>query len=201
MILSFHRSHQIAVNIAKPGAETRVFVFDVALGVRKETQGPSQLPLESQVDPHSGMLLNLTQMDQFLRELARMWEAHPWSSLRELVLKSEEFIADSVLRAGAGLWAVEEIRFTEKRGFWLQMRQRKLFGGAEEIRELGLKLFKIRSQYPLDENHWEERGFQNLNVSSLQDLFSGKVFLDNPGLDSLEIEDLATFEKWSHGKI
>jgi hypothetical protein len=181
----------MAVDISKPGFETRAFVFDVALGLKKDLASGA-LPLESQVDPLSGMLLNLTQVDQILQELVKLWDSKSWSSLAALLLESQKFLTDQL----AGKLAVAELCLCEKRGFWFKSQPGKrgeFFCGREEIRELDAKLFKIRYQYLFDENHWEQ---QNLKVSSGDDLFSEKVFQDNPGLDSIKIEDLATSEKW-----
>lgn len=202
MILSLHRSQKMAVNITKPGFETRAFVFDVALGLRlgRDT-AKDDLLLDLQVDPLSGMLVNLVQVDQILQELAQLWDSKIWSSLAVLLMESQKFLEARVARESAfvpvtGKLAVEELCLHEKRGFWLKSQPGKpgnLLSGREEIRELDSKLFRIRSQYSFNENHWEQ---QNLKVSSVEDLFSEQVFLTNPGLDSIEIEDLATSEKW-----
>jgi hypothetical protein len=187
----------MAVNITRPGFDARAFVFDVALGLRLS----ADLPLELQVDPLSGMLINLVQMDELLQELEQMWGAKSWNSLSVLLEESRKFLVGRVPQEpGAHPLTLYEIALTEKRGFWLKWQVQnagRFFQGYEEIRELDTKLFRFRSEYLLHEDGWEQQRLKYLKVISTNDLFSEKIFQDNPGLHSLEIENLTTSKKWS----
>ncbi len=182
MTLSLHRSHKITLDIARPEDETRAFVFDVSLGLGKDP---------SQVDPLSGMLFNLIQLDQILLELTNILNSKTWSTISAMFLASQEFIETR----GTALGAVAELCFYEKRGFWFKSQLGKFLSGREEVCELDSKLFRIRYQFPFDENHWEQQVFKVKNVN---DLFSDKVFQDNPGLETIDVENLATSERWRY---
>ncbi|MGZ3744311.1 MAG: hypothetical protein ACXWRE_09275 [Pseudobdellovibrionaceae bacterium] len=190
MILSLHRSHRMAVNILKPGVpqDARAFVFDVALGLKRQD-----------VDSLSGMVLNLVQVDSLLHELEQRWKAEVWHSFPQLLRDSLAFVEERLAQeAGGSGVEVIELYLREIRGFWLKSqagRTEKLFSGLEEIHEWDGELFRIRYQYLLDELRWEQ---QHLKLNCVKDLFSEKVFADNPGLESVEIENLASAEKWNY---
>ena len=86
----------------------------------------------------------------------------------------------------------------EKRGFWLKWRSGQLLMGQEHINEVEDGLYRLRFEGHFDESVIEQ---QSLQYESFEELFSERVFLKNPKLVSLEIENIASLEKWSLHKV
>lgn len=185
MILSLHRSQTIQVLIQKP-AQTRAFVFDVQIGLGKPTPA---------VDPQSGMLLNLVRIDPMLAELGEMWLGQSWMSLIDLLQKSQQYLAARARNEGVLL---QEVCLREKRGFWLKWTEQSLLMGRESVLELEGALYKLSWESSIREEDLEN---SKLSLNSAQDLFTETVFQKNPQLQSLEVENLATREKWSFRKV
>jgi len=175
MILSFHRSRKMAIRIGKPG-QVRAFVFDVALGVTKAS--------EPQVDPESGMLLNLVKVDEILAKLESFTGSCEWSSFAELLNETRKHAETLLQKETASL---SEISFNEKRGFFVKWHQVHLMG-YEEILELDQELFKVRCE----SNFSEEDVCQQLAIVKSSELFSDELFEKNLALQSLEVEALAS---------
>jgi len=135
----FHRSKNIEVKIQKP--ETlRAFAFEVQAGFGRAT--------EPQVDPDSGMLINLVIVDEMLVALAGEWALHQWTSLTELLTASEKFLSERASSQGVVL---EELCLKEIRGFWLGSKKGSYYMGQEEILEENGHLNRVISEEPLDE--------------------------------------------------
>jgi hypothetical protein len=84
----FHRSKNIEVKIQKPDT-VRAFAFDVQAGFGRAT--------EPQVDPDSGMLINLVIVDEMLAALETEWGARVWTSQTDLFQFSEAFLKAEAL--------------------------------------------------------------------------------------------------------
>lgn len=189
-MLSFHRSQAIQVKIQKPDSRnlpaTRAFVFDVQIGLGRNGVA---------VDPKSGMLLNLVKVDPMLSGLTQMWASDSWHSLGELLQKSQQYLSGEAKKEGVFL---TELRLREKRGFWLTWTEQGLLMGREVLKELDGMLFKISWDRPFFEETIEEQEF---SVSSSQALLSEAVFQKNPQIETLEVENLASREKWVFRKV
>lgn len=177
------RSKTLEIKIQKPET-TRAFVFDVEVGVGRN--GPA-------VDPMSGMLLNLVDLDAVMSELQKFWQAQPWSSLQTLLEKSQDFLSALFAKQGCFLQAV---CLREKRGFWLSWSpSSQVLMGREAVQELSGRVFRLRWQKAFKECEVESL---SLSVSS-NDTHQGweHFFESHTELQSLEIEDLGRGEKWS----
>ncbi|WP_413290907.1 hypothetical protein [Bdellovibrio sp. HCB337] len=181
-MLSFHRSQTILVKIQKPD-ETRAFVFDVQMGLAK-----SAAPA---VDPQSGMLLNLVKVDPMLTDLAQVWASESWHSLGDLLQKSQNYLSVQAKNEGVVL---NELCLREKRGFWMRWSDGRLCMGREALKELDGMLYKISWERAFFEETLED---QEISVGSAKELFSDIIFQKNSSLDVVEVENLATSEKWS----
>jgi hypothetical protein len=185
MKLTFNRSQTIEVKIKKPGT-SRAFVFDLEIAVARGS--------EPQVDPLSGMLLNLVDVDAILAELHNTLSggaagegktALEASSFQSLLEKSHDFTAAKLKSKGCVL---NEICFREKRGFSFGWKTGMLFMGHTETREWAGGVCRFESERSFDESSLES---QKLNMAST----TAELLKANPHLKSLIIENLGTGEK------
>lgn len=178
-----YRSKTLEIKIEKPDSR-RAFVFDVEVGVSKS---------DPAVDPMSGMLLNLVDLDAAMADLQKFWQTQAWGSLQDLLESSRDFLSALFAKHGCFL---HELCLREKRGFWVawtQSSQRVM--GREEVSELGGRLFRLRWQKAFKES---EVDFLSLAIDS-SDLTQGweHLFESRTELQSLEVEDLGHGKKWS----
>lgn len=146
-MLSFHRSQTFEIKIQKPESP-RAFVFDVAIGVTKPAP---------EVDPLSGMLLNLVDVDAVMSALHNFWSSQSWTSLQSLAEKSRDFVAAELAKKKTEL---SEIILHEKRGFWLGWRGGEWLMGREEMRELGGHLYRLQFESSFVEAQIENQAWQ-----------------------------------------
>lgn len=175
MKFSLFRAKTFSVKLTKPGT-SRAFVFDVEVGVGRGS---------GEIDPLSGMLVNLTEVDTLLAALADFWRQGPppsWYSLENLLTTSRDFMENALQARGCFL---QELCLREKRGFWLGSRRGALFMGREVIREYEGELCHFRWERPLQEAELETH-----DLVWVRDLF-----VTNPDLNWLEIENFQTGEK------
>lgn len=185
MKILFHRSSTIEVKVQKPDT-TRAFVFDVQVGFSKD---------EPQVDPLSGMLINLVKVDQMLRDLAKLWSQRKWSSCKELLEKSKEFFEACAKIEGVFL---EELCLMEKRGFWLKWHSDRLLMGQEVLREINETVYRLHFESAFKDSTLEQ---QSLQFENAEELLSQRIFYKNQELESLEVENLVSREKWILHKV
>lgn len=180
------------VQVQKPDS-SRAFVFDVQVGFTKGN---------SLVDPLSGMLINLVWVDQILAELALVWSQGSWKCLGDLLKASRKFLESKAQNEGVLL---AELTLREKRGFWVASKAGAFFMGREVLRELEGQLYRLRMESAFKESSDEfldessdESGLeeQDLLLEKAEDLQSGTIFVKNPSLQSLDIENLGTGERW-----
>lgn len=178
MKLTFNRSHTVEVKIQKPGI-SRAFVFDLEVAIAK--------PSEPQVDPMSGMLLNLVDADAVLTELHNTFSSV--DSFQSLLEKSRDFVSAKLNVKGC---ALNEICFREKRGFSFGWKAGALFMGHVETREWAGGLYRFESERAFDEGIVES---QKLALAPT----AAEIFKANPQLRSLITENLGTGEKYLFG--
>jgi len=179
-MLNLFRSQTFQISIQKPDA-TRAFVFDVEAGITKPAP---------QVDPPSGMLLNIVDFDAVMVELHNLWHLQTWSSLQTLLEKSREFLAGRFAKHGC---ALTELTLREKRGFWLKWYGQGLLMGHEEIQEVAGNLYRLSSEEAFVESQVETQKRVVIGAEFFQD-----VFKSNPHLQSLFVENFGNSEKWSY---
>lgn len=178
MKLTFNRSHTVEVKIQKPGT-SRAFVFDLEVAIAKLS--------EPQVDPMSGMLLNLVDADAILTELHNTLSSA--ASFQALLENSCDFVSAKLKAQGC---ALTEICFREKRGFGFGWRAGALFIACAETREWNGGVYRFESERPFDESLVEN---QKLTLAAT----AGEIFKANSSLQSLVIENLGTGEKYLFG--
>lgn len=179
MILTFNRSQTIEVKIQKPDA-VRAFVFDLEVSVAR--------PTAPQVDPMSGMLMNLVDVDGILADLRKSLPAV--ASLRELLEKCRVFLSARLKAHGCEL---SSVCLREKRGFWLAWQAGTLVMGTVETREWSGGVFGFASARDFDESAIESQG---LVIAA--GVVDAVAVLKANSLRSLTVENLGTGEKWTY---
>lgn len=179
MKLTFNRSQTIEVKIQKPDS-VRAFVFDLEVAVAR--------PAEPQVDPLSGMLLNLVDVDGILADLRVGLPVV--NSVQALLEKSRDFLSKRLVSKGCEL---HELVLREKRGFWCGWRAGALVMGHEETREWSGGVWRFSSERGFDELALEK---QTLTLAADAEA----IFNENASLRLLVVENLGTGEKWSYAQ-
>lgn len=179
MILTFNRSQTIEVKIQKPDA-VRAFVFDLEVSVAR--------PTASQIDPMSGMLMNLVDVDGILADLRKSLPAV--TTLRELLEKCRVFLSARLKAHGCELAAV---CLREKRGFWLAWQAGTFVMGAVETREWAGGVFAFAS-----ERDFDEAGIESQALVIAAGVVDAASILKVNSLRSLTVENLGTGEKWTY---
>jgi hypothetical protein len=187
-MLTLHRTAPLALTLTKPG-ETRAFAFAVELGLGK---GAGRV---ADVDPESGMLVNLMQMDEILKELAMHWRTAKADSMLSLVDQSLAFVKTSlkkwsvetdskskhVVPSPRGLF-LQRLCFYERRGEFFGW-QNGFFCGRRDYRETAAGVQLLEAQFLGAES------VPSLFLGSETDLANGEVFRNNLSLMSLRIEE------------
>lgn len=182
MKLTFNRSQTIEVKIQKPDA-VRAFVFDLEVAVAK--------PTEPQVDPMSGMLLNLVDVDGILTDL-RMG-LPPVTSVKALLETCRDFLSSRVKSKGCEL---HSLILREKRGFWCGWKSGAFVMGNEETREWAGGVWRFSSERGFDEALIETQALNFAgNPADVEAVFKAHIFLH-----SLTVENLGTGEKWTYSR-
>lgn len=176
MILTFNRSQTIEVKIQKPDA-VRAFVFDLEVSVGR--------PADPQVDPMSGMMVNLVDVDGILTDLQKSLPAV--GSLRELLDKCRVFLSARLKAHGCEL---SSVCLREKRGFWFAWRSGDFVMGAVETREWAGGVYTFASARDFDEAGIESQG---LVLAA-----DAAAILKANSLRSLTLENLGSGEKWTY---
>lgn len=179
MKLTFNRSQTIEVKIQKPDS-VRAFVFDLEVAVAKAT--------EPQVDPMSGMLLNLVDVDGVLTDLRV--GLPPVTSVQGLVTTCRDFLSARLRVKGCEL---DSLVLREKRGFWCGWKAGAFVMGHEETREWSGGVWRFSGERGFDEALLEK---QVLGFGADAEA----VFKANASLRSLVVENLGTGEKWSFNR-
>lgn len=174
MLITFNRSQVIEVKIQKPES-VRAFVFDLEIAVAK--------PTEPAVDPMSGMLLNLVEVDAILTNLRN--SLPPQESLRALVDYCSAFLQAQLSIHGCVL---QELSLREKRGFWVASKSGALVMGREETQEWSGGVWRFYSERDFDEALCTT---QRLKMAA-----DAAEILHVNSLRALVLENLGTGEKW-----
>jgi hypothetical protein len=140
-----------------------------------------------QVEPATGMLVNLVEVDEILGQLKFQLENREWSSLQSLLNESKKLLEPLLKDENALL---TELLFKEKRGFFIKWHQENLMG-HEEVLEIENNLYRVTGEEPLR----EEEVTRKFNISSKKNLFSEEIFKSNPTVKKFEIEHLASHQK------
>jgi len=174
MRLTFNRSQTFEVKIQKPES-VRAFVFDLEIAVGK--------PTAPAVDPKSGMLLNLLEVDAILANLRN--SLPPQESLQALVDYCRGFLQAQLQAHGCVL---QELCLHEKRGFWIALKSGSLVMGVDETQEWSGGVWRFYSERDFNETLCMTQRLK-LAVDAAE-------MLQVNSLRALVLENLGTGEKW-----
>ena len=179
MAIHFHRSRTMNLTLTKPG-ETRAFVFDASIGV----QAPA-----GDVDPDTGMLVDLLQVDGWLGDLAELWGARRWDSLQAVLAESIQMLKNMVRLDRVIL---SELILVEKRGIMIGWREVDGFLMGKNARfEWKNELYQMSVRELFQEARLFEK-ISDLHKSLVEDEGNFNLF---PDLLRVEIENYSLGRK------
>lgn len=179
MAIHFHRSRTMNITLTKPGG-TRAFVFDAAIGVNVAS---------GDVDPNTGMLVDLGRVDGWLDDLAELWKARKWDSFQTVLTESVEMLKSMVRLDQVTL---SELSLLEKRGILIGWREVDGFYMGKNARfEFKNELFQISVRERFHEARLFEK-ISDLHKSLIEDEGHFNLF---PDLLRVEIENYSLGRK------
>jgi hypothetical protein len=188
--MTLHRTCPLEIFLkapsSKPGHD-RAFAFELELALGGES---------SDVDPESGMLINLVQVDAILAKVKQLWlQRSTLISLQEVLMESMQL----VLAESTSKISLQRLCFYEKRG-WYFGWEHGLFRGQRTLLETVAGIFSIDTT-----SVWSGLDAELEQVSQLitgtVERWSGKELAQkvlelNPSLLSVRVEHCVSREVW-----